>query len=291
MKTEPDLIPLLEADFYYCTVEWTEAENSYLGMYWTWAFHFGEAINAVEDCAKKDGYENPKATFIDFFDFDELPEDAIVIDDKTYMDKEIYSYPTEDVYKLPVGVIFAPGEHSFDESQIKPAYEIGHHEDGTIEIEAVVEATEIMPIYVELVSILPEIRVFWLKLADDWESADAEQLFVNEAVNSPAKVLEYIENNSFDTLQNGHVTITAYFDDGNTNINISFHKSIVVLTNDKDLAAKFTGILKKRGLRKKKQLISIANGFHHWHYRHHESLNRADLIEKLKTQGFKEWDG
>jgi len=116
-------------------------------------------------------------------------------------------------------------------------------------------------------------------------------MYVNEEMPSVESVKNYIELNKPDTLQNGHVTITTYSDEGQTNVNISDHKTLVVLTYSKKLVTKFRDVLKKRGLRKKTPVISVAGGFHHWHYRHHESLNREQLIKKLKKQGFFKWEG
>ncbi|CAN5216707.1 hypothetical protein BH20ACI2_BH20ACI2_05360 [soil metagenome] len=278
-------------DFYYSFVDCSEDNTSTSGTFWTWASHLGEAIHKIQSYAQVVEIKNPIVRLIDFYDFDELPEKVFTAEDgETFVADEFCSFPTEYCYKLPVGVVLSFEEGEFEDTQIKLGYGIDALENGLIEIEAVVDESDILPIYAELISVLPEITAFWLKFADDWEEPDIEEMYVNEELLSVESIQNYVELNKPNTLQNGHITITTYSNEGQTNVNISDHKTLVVLTYSKKLIAKFHYILKKRGLRKKTPLISVAGGFHHWHYRHHESLNRQGSIEKLKKQGFRKWD-
>ncbi|MCP9493614.1 MAG: hypothetical protein MSG64_04070 [Pyrinomonadaceae bacterium MAG19_C2-C3] len=277
-------------EFYTCQIEWSKGKTSYIWVYWTWASHIGEALNKMLNCAKLNGVAKPIAARIDPYDFENLPETAITEDEgDTYFDDEKISFPTEPSYNLPYGVIhsFLDGEYEIDE--IKPGYQIDEDDNGLIEVEAVVNETDLLKIYLELVAVLPEIEVFWIKIHDDWEDVGAEEIYVNEEINSRQKIQSFITRHKQDTLLNGHVTITTYSDEGSTNLNISDHKIIVAMTYDKGLSNKICEVFERRGLEKKDKLISVVYGFHHWHYRHPEGLDRQSLIKKLKERGFDFW--
>jgi hypothetical protein len=50
-----------------------------------------------------------------------------------------------------------------------------------------------------------------------------------------------------------------------------------------------TKTLNNKGIKKIESLKSIEEGFYHWHFRSANSLDRSDLINKLKSFGFFEW--
>lgn len=271
-------------------IEWSEGDVSFICSVWAWGSHIGEAVHKMLDCARQNRIVDPYLCQIDYYEY-ELPESAISNDDGlTFIDNTEESFPTEYVYRLPHGVILVPEEHELDEADIEPGYRIWPEDDeGLIEITAVVEEQDLLDVYFDLVAILDEIRFFWIKIADDWDDAEQGEMYTNESLNSLPLIKSYIEQNKTDTLFNGHLTLTAYSDKGATNINISDHKMPLILTFDRDIADAVCRVFGKRGLEKKEDLISIAGGFHHWHYRHPEGAGRKDLIAKLKKQGFSFW--
>lgn len=276
--------------FYNCLIEWSEGDESNLRNFWTWAEDIGEAIEKIYEGANKLDIKNPIARYIDFYDFDELPDEVFSINDgNVFVAEEFHIFPTEYCYKIPTGVILSFEECEFDDTQIEPGFDLNDYENGLIEIEAVVEEPEILKVYLDLIEVLPEIRVFMVKIQEDWESDNSEEIFINEQITTIELVNNFIESNRINTLENGHLTLTTYFDEGQTNINISDHKSLVILTYDKDIAEKCCQILKKHGLSEKEKLICIARGFHHWHYKHHKGLDRKGLVRKLKDQHFIKW--
>lgn len=277
-------------DFYNCLIEWSEGENSNLRNFWTWAEDIGEAIKNSYECANKIEIKNPIAINIGLYDIDELPEEVYSIDnEKTFVAEEFYIFSSESSYKIPTGVILSFEKGEFEDTQIKIGFDVVNYDDGLIEVESVVEQTDIMKIYLDLLTVLPEIRVLMIKLQEDWEGKNEEEIFINEQSAKPELIKQFIESNKIDILQNGHVTLTTYFDEGQTNINISDHKTLVMMSYDKKIIEKICKILNKYGLRKRKSLICISRGFHHWHYKQHDGLNRKNLIKSLKKQGFTKW--
>lgn len=280
-----------KVDLFNCLVEFSEGNQSGFRNFWVWAEGLSNAIEKVLITAQKLEIQNPIAKYIDYSDY-EPPEEAFSIDNgQTFVEEEVYTFPTEECYKLPKGVIFSLNDNDeFEDTQIKLGFDLVTYEDGLIEVEAVVEESKILKIYLDLIAILPEIRVFMLKLQEDWEDEDNEEIYVNEKLSSIELIKDFINENAIDTLQNGHLTLTTYFDEGQTNINISDHKTLVIMSYEKNIIDRAGKILKGYNLKKKKELICVSRGFHHYHYKLHNALNRKQLIQKLKAKGFSKWE-
>jgi hypothetical protein len=277
-------------EFYTSLIEWTEHDTSYVRVFWAWASHLGEALHKMVNRAKASGISDPMVCEADPYEFDNLPETAMTSDDGvTYMSDAIHSFPMTCCYNLPYGVIQSCIEGDHEAEDIVVGYELDDQED-LIQLSAVVEEESLLGIYQDLITVLTDIRVFWIKIHDDWEDTGKEEIYVNEELITRDKISEFIRMNLRDTLHNGHITITTYSEAGATNLNISDHKMIIVLTYEKEIAERISSVLNKCGISKREKLISVECGFHHWHYRHPEGLDRRDLISLLKSQGFSHWD-
>lgn len=279
-------------DFYKGIVEWSEGEEtSALCSVWAWATHIGEAVQKMLKCAEKAEIETPFLLEINYYDEDEVPETVITNDDgDTYIESECYEFPPDGCYRLPFGVIHTGEEGEFEVEHIEEGYQIIKDDDGLFEVEVVVDKERILDVYFKSISSLPEIRTFWIKLQDDWDDFGKEEIFVNDNLNSPEKIKKYIIENKSDTFLNGHLTLTTYSDEGQTNLNISDHKMLVLISYDENITESFCELLKKENLTEKEELICIARGFNHFHYRHHNGLDRKELVETLQKQGFGLWD-
>lgn len=119
-----------------------------------------------------------------------------------------------------------------------------------------------------------------------WDDAE-DQIFENSDLNTPEAITEHLQAHRHDAVLNGFGTLTAYADEGATNVNISDHKRIVILTYSESVAAATEAALNDEGLSLHEDLVSFDNRIRHWHYRPSESLGRGDLIEHLTSCGFK----
>lgn len=148
---------------------------------------------------------------------------------------------------------------------------------------------DLLDVYLKL---LPEndIAVFWVGIADDWEEAGSEEIYTNEALNEKKKIADYISQNRIDTLENGHVTLTSYIRKGQTNINISDHKLIEVMTYDRETGSLTCETLEGAGLGQHEELVNVGDRFYHWHYRHPDGADRKELTGQLIRQGFTLWE-
>lgn len=285
----------LKFDFFNVLIGWCEGETSCLQNFWAWGSHLGEALDKVIRAAENSGIDNPIAREASLYDFDALPETVVTEDEgQTYIDDTIHAYPSEYDYALPYGVVKSyggedDGDEDYDTADITVGYEVTE-EDDLIEISAVIEEHDLLDIYLALVGVLPDIQVFWIKIEDHWEEVEETAIYVNQQLDSQEKIAAFISQHELDTLKNGHVTITTYANAGATNVNISDHKTIVVLTYEPAIATALCNVLDGRGIKATANLISIMYGFHHWHYRHPEALDRQSLINHLQEHGFHYWE-
>ena len=278
-------------DFYTCLIECTEGKKSYVQVYWAWASHLGEALHKMKERAIALGVGSPILVEADPFDFSSLPSTAVSEDNgDTYFADTHHFFPPTPCFRLPYGVVNSCIEGEYELEEIEVGYEVDELDDELIEVSAVVEEKDLLKVYLSVVGALSDIRVFWVKLHDDWEDAGKEEMYVNEQLTSLESITQFIQTNLLNTVQNGHVTLTSYATEGATNVNISDHKTIDVLTYDRQVADKLCEVLSSYGLNEKDNLISIKRGFHHWHYRHPEAFNRHDLIDMLYMQGFSYWN-
>ncbi len=271
-------------------IESNEGETSYFATIWASASHIGEAVERLLIVARDNEIKNPILVELDYSDVPDFPESVIQINglDLYIADSGNY-FPSEYSYRLPYGVIAAGGESEVDVDQIRPGFSVIEYDDGLFEIVVVVEEENLLQVYLETVRLLKDIRCFWIKLHDDWENKGTEEIYVNETINSVAKIEAFVRHNSLDTLLNGHVSLTAFSDAGQTNVNLNDHKMLVVLTYDKAFAKYVSKNLRENRLQELVEFFSIEEGFHHWHFRHPKASDRENLAKKLMHDGFKLW--
>lgn len=278
--------------FYAALIEWSDEQYGYVRAFWTWASHIGEAIDKILYCAKRHGVSNPVPSQLDPYDFNTLPATAITDDDgETYVANAIRSFIRDSTYRFPYGVIASciEGEHLIDE--INVGYAITQHEDGLIKLSAVVPANNLLSLYLTIVQMAPSLRVFWVKLQEDWEAKDEQPtLYVNEALTTMNAIASFLERHNIDLVFNGHVTLTAFTEIGSININLDDHKMLVVVGHDAELIDTFAAYLEQQGIPQMKNLVNVQTGIHHWHYRHPSSRSRNDLVALLEQEGFQLWD-
>jgi len=192
-----------------------------------------------------------------------------------------------------MGVIesFADGEADceHDATEITRGYTHDKFEDGRCVIEVNIESNNLFDIYAMFLRLLKDCRGFCYVLHDHWDDADEDVFLRNEELNSADKILSHLTNSRSNSIHNGYVTLTTYFDEGYTNLSINDHKRIIVSTYSEDVAKGCSNALEMRSYPKESELISFEALIHHWHYRPSDSLNKDELTRLLKGSGFRDW--
>jgi hypothetical protein len=276
--------------FFTVMIESIDVQHSFIQVFWTWAKHPGAAIERVLMACARLGIRNAIAREADDLDFKSMPKK--VIHDKTlnvfYADTRNY-FPTEESFIAPFGIIKSFLDGGFDYELIREGFSLAKTEAGIYEIEAVVERDKLFNTFIELVKRLPSIKVFWIKLAADWEDKDLEEVWTNDDLNSVESITNFLSTHSKDTIANGHVALTVYSTIGETNLLIDTHKTIKILTKSATMHRKMAAALRRCGFEELTEFHSLEYGYYHWHCRPVRSKSRKRLVRELKSGGFKLW--
>jgi len=274
-----------------CLVEERSATEPFVQVYWARDEHLGGALEKMRAAARSNGLRDPAMQEADPYDLDNLtcevePDPSAEV----FWALSRHRFPPEPSFTIPYGVIGSCIEGERDIHDIVAGYSLHKSEDGLTTLEVNADADALAPLYEEFLKAHPTYRVFWYVLHDHWLDDGSDSLFlVNEALNTPSRIIEHLHGHQRDSIMNGFVTLTAYLQEGSTNVKISDHKRIVVATYSDEIAADYADLLDRAGYDRFDELTSFDRGIHHWHYRHPASRDRAELERYLRELGFKDW--
>jgi hypothetical protein len=262
--------------------------QSYYQLCWSPATHIGVAIDRALSACVHLGIDNPIAREADFVD--SLPANAVRKRQlKIWYAPTRYYFPSEKAFVAPAGIIASSEDGETDYKQIRAGFSLSKTAEGIFEVEAAIERDKLFDVYVELLKRLRSIKVFWIKLAADWEDRDREVFWTNENLNTIDSIRSFLTNHSTDTIVNGYVALTTYGAVGQTNLTIDTHKTIKILTKSARVQREMAASLKRCGFNELPEFHSLEHGYYHWHYRPTRSKSRKRLIAGLKNWGFKLW--
>ena len=271
-------------------IESSEPEESFVQNFWTQATYPGEAIESVLSACVRLGIRNPIARELDSVEFDSSFDEAIHdTESNVRYQGQTFSFPTEKSFNAPVGIIESGEKGEYDYELLREGFSLTRTEEGIYEVEAAVERDKLLNTFIELIGRLPSIKVFWIKIAGDWEDRGREEFWTNESLNTSEAITSFLTTHSSDTVENGHVALTVYSNDGQTNLSIDTHKTIKVVTKSARIQRNMAVHLRRLGFEQLSEFQSLEYGYHHWHYRPARSRSRTELIAALKQDGFTLW--
>lgn len=277
-------------DLFAVMIESVEPEESFVQVFWTHGNHTGDAIEKVLSACSKLQIPNTIASEVHYYESVELPAD-LVHDKKLkiFYHPQRHYFPTEKTFIAPFGIIKAMQDGEWDYDLISEGFAELKRDDGFYQLDAVVERDKLFETFIELVKRLPSIKVFWIRLAADWENENRVELWTNEKLNTVELIEEYLKSHWNDTVANGHVGLTVFSAVGKTNLSIDSHKLIKVLGTSATIHRKMAAGLRKLGFEELSEFYSLEDGYYHWHYRPTRSKSRKRLIAALKDDGFTLW--
>jgi hypothetical protein len=277
--------------FYAVLIESEETkEESFVQVLWTWANSIGDAISDITSYAINAGIKNPLVREIDPYDFESLPDEVNETNTTGVFTSGVrYYYPATPCLKIPKGVIESALEGDFDTEELHKGFIAYTSDDDFYCIDTVLYGDELKESFIQLCSVLPEIRVSWVEISHEWDNEGKTQLFANEDLNSATKIDKFLSSNKLNILQNGFLKFTVYCNEGASNLLIDDHKQICLMSRSQNIQRIILDKLTDLGINESDSLKSISRGFHHWHYNPKDSFNRKELISYLKSNGFSLW--
>ena len=265
----------------------TKEPETFLQQFWTEAEHMGEAIEKCLSVAGKTGYEKPVILECDPCDMFYLdPVEIPNLNKDVFWNPSRNYFPYEPNFEFPQGIV-PSGRNKFDElDEIKNGFTTITNENGLIIILANLSAENLFPTYKNLIELNPSYRVFWYVLHDEENHDAKEQFLVNEALNTPELIIQYLEANWKNSLSHGFVTVTSYLEEGDTNISITNHKQIKISSFSSQLTESLKNIFTECGLAFLENFVGLDKEMHHWHFRYPEACQFPILKFFLRIPGF-----
>ena len=273
-----------------CLIEEQTEDEAYVQVYWSRAEHLGAAIGNMLAAARANGMLNPEPRQTDPYDLSSLTEEVIPSSAaETFWADRRYYFSPEPLFQVPYGVISSCVEGDHDIDEIAPGFTLSRDESGKTTLEANVAGDHLFTLYRNLLELHPRYKVFWYLLHDHWDHG-SDRFLINEALDTPEAILDHLEAHQHDSIFNGHVTLTAYLEEGATNFNLTDHKRLIIHTYSDEVAARYAARLHDLGYPRMEDLVSIERGIHHWHFRHPASRTKQGLADHLKEIGFSDWE-
>lgn len=277
-----------------CLFEELDSTEPFVQMYWAYGEHLGDALEKMREAAFENGFRRPQWAEADPYD-PAQPVSAEV----EYSDDERVFWVRDRVYfdagdsagmALPYGIIPSFRKIEYEPEDIAPGYTVSQSDD-LYHFELNVPDDRLRDDYAMMLSSIEPFNVFWYRLHAETPQHESDLLYINEMMHSAEDIDQHLYHNRDHSLRNGFVTLTAFAPEGATNVNLTDHKKIVVLTHSEDMLHRAELTARQLGYRHLHPYISIDHGFHHWHFRSPQSLPREQLVQYLSAQGFHPWDG
>ena len=245
-------------------IEEQSDENPFYQVYWSRATHMGEAIQQSLNAALENGLQNPLPCSCDYDNFDDIDEEVEPDSNSDVFWSITRNYfPLEESFVLPTGIIGAWPDAEHDVTDITQGYTMDKTEDGMTTIYVNADREQLFPLYERLLRLNPTYKVFWYMLHDHWDDESEDRFLINEKLDSSEKIIEHLVEHESDSVQNGFVTLTAYLEQGATNLSISDHKRIVITTFSEEVARQYADLLDGSAYPKMSEMLSIEHKMHH----------------------------
>ena len=286
-----------EFTLYYFLIHEAKGPLPFYQPYWAYGESMGEASLRALEAARSQGLLRPIIREGEPSSLDHIQCEVDTDEFGTRWSRSRATYPLDDLeisFQFPFGVLPSwsndPDKGDGDPSEIKPGYTAFENDD-IFSIEVNVPEPDLLPLFERLLEVFEPFKVFWYKVHGHWEGEpdDPDEFFINEALTSKLNILRHLTENHFDSIANGHVTVTAFAAEGATNLNVTDHKKIEILTQSAEQRDRAIEALQAAGYEESDPFVTIDRQMYHWHFPHPGGKSRSDLIEALLTDGFSAW--
>jgi len=275
------------------------SETGVFGSFYAYGRHLGDALGKVILASFDQDFKNQnlvEASFLDDFSEIEDSEELIEISEKVYMRQTTYSYPIDDPDKefvAPTGIVKGVQDSDLAYELIKENFiALDKNDDEIYSLELNVAKTDLVDVYIKAINNLPSVDGFWIYIKNYWDNQQTELWTAKHFIDKEI-VLNFLQSSQSDTLENGYLEIVVHSLNGETNLKLDEHKKITLHTKAEDVFSDFIGQTIELGYEQTKDFYSLANDYHHWHYRPADSLTRTDFVIKLIDNNFElrdKWD-
>ncbi|SEL54001.1 hypothetical protein SAMN04487910_2758 [Aquimarina amphilecti] len=279
--------------FWYFLIEGNlDDKTGAYGNFYTYGERCGEALGNTYLIAQQEGIINPtviETTRLDNLEEFELPEEAEQVSDSTYMIPSLNTFelnPKEYFFKPPTGISFDTIIGEYDSELILEQFvAYNKNENGVYELQLVVDKNRLVEIFFKCFDLIEPIDAFWIYICEHWLNRGRE-LWASKSVINKNEIIKFLKKHKTNTIENGFVELVVNSNTGKTNLMLCEHKKVQLHTESEEVFKNFIGGLIDLGFEQTKDFYNIEFGYHHWHYRPIESLDRDDFAVLLIDNEF-----
>jgi hypothetical protein len=276
-----------------------DSKTGIVGNFYAYGQHLGDALGKVILASNDQDFKNQnliEASFLNDFSEIDDNEELIEISEKVFMRQTTYSYPFDDPdrdFVAPTGIVKGIQDGDLEYELIKENFiALDKNEDGIYTFELNVAKPNLIDIFYKSINNLPTVDGLWIYIKNYWDNQQTE-LWTAKHFNDKQIVIDFLQNHQSDTLENGYLDVVVHSLIGETNLTLDEHKKVKLHTKDEDVFSNFIEQIMELGYEQTKDFYSLANDYHHWHYRPADSLTRTEFLKKLIDNNFElidKWD-
>jgi hypothetical protein len=261
--------------------------------FYTHGRHLGEALMRTLDAAALVDLSDVNAIETTRLDnADEkfiMPSDTRQLSEFVFIKENLNSYDWDEddmQFVPPTGIIKSSDDGEYEYDLIKENFvAYGKNENGIFEFELVVGKERLIETFIKTISFLPSVDAFWIYIWSHWDDKKTE-LWTAKHFSDKETVVQFLNENRASTLENGFIDCVVHSLTGQTNLTLDEHKKIQLHTKDNDLFNDFGKKIMNLGFEQTQDFYNIEFGYHHWHYRPVDSLDRDNFKKLLEREKF-----
>jgi hypothetical protein len=269
-----------------------DSKTGIVGNFYAYGQHLGDALGKVISASNDQDFKNQsliEASFLEDFSEIEDNEELVEISKNVFMRQTTFSYPFDDPdrdFVAPTGIVKGVEDGDLSYELIKENFiALDKNEDGIYSFELNVAKPNLIDIFYKSINSLKSVDGFWIYIKNYWENRQTE-LWTAKHFTYRELVINFLQSHEADTLKNGFLDIVVHSLKGETNLTLDEHKKIKLHTKDEDIFSSFIQQIMELGYEQTEDFYSLANDYHHWHYRPADSLTRTDFVGKLIDNNF-----
>ena len=272
---------------YKILVDGRMGNDGCIQTYWVSTDYLGVAIESAIEAAKAMKVSNPIACVA--IVVEDVPIETVQVKPNVYFPEETHLYPIEpedDRLRYPIGIIPSDNTSHSDPDEIVEAYTVNSDETPFC-VEVVVDRRRIENVFFQLVEMLPSASALEIRICGHWDDTRKTGIWLSPDWDSPKKVVSYLKRYKYDLLYNGFVEVSVYSRQEKSTLRLDDHKIIEFYSEHTRYLEDFVGNVEQLGFKPRAPFLTIARGFHHFHYRPSNSLDRVALANALEADGFR----
>ena len=155
-------------------------------------------------------------------------------------------------------------------------------------LEAQPDAEQLVDLFLGLIERLPAADNLEVRVLDHFEDAGTTDVWLTSRTNA-RKIVSFLDDHDVELLANGHVEISIYLRAQAATLRLTEHKTVVFLSDNRDLEADLAGWLGELHIPRVESLVTVRDA-PHFHYRAAKSKDRKKLGEELFRERLRKVD-